>query len=390
MNTKIDVAIVGGGVMGCSVAYHLKKLDPGLAVTVIERDPSYRTASSALSASSIRQQFSVPINVKLSQYSFDFFRSIGQHLGVDGEAVSIDLVEQGYLYLVPAAGVENLRSSQRVQAECGARTALLSPAELAERFPWLSAEGVELACLGLAGEGWFDGYSLLQAFRRKARALGVEFRTGEVSGLEFAGAGAALQLSDGTRLACATVVNAAGPQAAQVARMAGLEIPVAPERHCIYVFECPTPIPQCPLVVDPSGLYFRHEGSRYIVGPPPDPNSPPVREHLEVDHQVFDDFIWPTLAARVPAFEAIRCVSAWAGFYEMNTFDHNALIGKAPGFDHFMLINGFSGHGIQQSPAAGLALAELILFGRFITLDATPLDPRRVFENRPLRELNVI
>jgi glycine/D-amino acid oxidase-like deaminating enzyme len=186
------------------------------------------------------------------------------------------------------------------------------------------------------------------------------------------------------------VVNAAGPHAAWIARMAGIELPVEPVRHCVFVFECPTALTGCPLVIDPCGLWFRPEGPRFIAGVPPQGARTPADATLDVDHALFEDVVWPALAHRVHAFETLRCTSAWAGFYEVNTFDHNAIIGRVPGVEGLLLINGFSGHGMQQAPAAGRALAELIVHGAYRTLDVSALGFERIAAGNPLRELKVI
>lgn len=386
-----DIVIIGGGVMGCAVAYHLKTLDARLSVLVLERDPSYVAASSTLSASSIRQQFSTPVNIALSRYGFAFLREAGERLAVGDERPDLGLQERGYLYLATAAGAATLRAVNAVQRGCGADVALFETAALARRFPWLATDDIALASLGLAGEGWFDGYGLLQALRRKARSLGAEFRAVEATGLRCGGARIeGVECGDGRVVACGEVVNAAGPRAAQVARMAGVELPVLAMRHCVFVFECREAIDGVPLVIDPGGTWFRPEGRRFIAGAPPREPAAPANATLEVDHAQFDEEIWPALARRVPAFEAIRQTSSWAGFYEMNTFDHNAIVGRAPQCTNLLLINGFSGHGLQQAPAAGLALAELIVHGATRTLDVSPLGFDRIAAGRPLRELNVI
>lgn len=357
-----DIAIIGGGAMGCSVAYHLKTLDDALSVVVLERDPTYATASSALSASSIRQQFSSPVNIALSRFGFEFLRDAGRRLAVDGDEPDVGLRERGYLYLATGAGEAALRAVHAVQRGCGADIALLAPEALAARFAWMSMAELALGSLGLHGEGWFDGYGLLQALRRKAKALGVVFRTARAQALRSATAGAgprvtAVDCGDAGLVACGAVVNAAGPQAAEVARMAGLDLPVVPMRHSVFVLECPERIDGMPLVIDPSGVWFRPEGTRFLAGAPPRDPAAPDNVTLEVDHAQFEDTVWPALAHRVPAFEALRVASAWAGFYEMNLFDQNAILGRAPGLENVYLINGFSGHGLQQAPAAGLALA---------------------------------
>lgn len=391
MSDSFDVVIVGGGVMGSSVAYHLKTLDAGISVLVLERDPNYATASSTLSVSSIRQQFSAPVNMALSRNSFAFLREAADRLAVDGERPDVALQERAYLQLASPAGADGLRAMNASQRAHGGDIVLLEPDELARRFPWLSTEGIALGNLGLRGEGWFDGYSLLQALRRKARALGVEYRKAEAVALQRDGGRiVGVDCADGTSVACGALVNAAGPHAARVARMAGFALPVRPERHCVFVFDCKTPIPGCPLVIDPSGIYFRPEGKGFLAGAPPRDAHAPENQTLEIDHALFDDVLWPALAARVPAFEAIRQTAVWAGFYEMNSFDQNAIIGRAPGLANMLLINGFSGHGIQQSPAAGLALAELMVHGAYRTLDVSELGYERIARNDPVRELIVI
>ena len=388
---RCDVAIVGGGVMGCSVAYHLKSLDPGVSVQVLERDPSYAAASSALSASSIRQQFSTPANIALSRYGLAFLRTAADALAVDGERPEVGLQERGYLFLATPAGAPALREVNALQRDCGADIALLPTQALARRFPWLATDDLQLGSLGLSGEGWFDGHGLLQALRRKAKSLGVVFRATEAVGLRLAGGRVAVvECADGAAIACGALVNAAGPHAARVARMAGLDLPVVPMRHCVFVFECRDPVEGAPLVIDPGGTWFRPEGARFIAGAPPRDPGAPENATLEVDHAQFEEQIWPALAHRVPAFEAVRVTGAWAGFYEMNLFDHNALIGPVPDLPNLLLINGFSGHGLQQAPAAGLALAEMLLHGRSRTLDVSALAFERIAEGRRLRELIVI
>jgi len=387
-----DVVIVGGGAVGCAVAYHLKTLAPRLSVTVLERDPRYLAASSALSASSIRLQFSQPVNIALSRYGMDFLREAGERLEVDGERPEIGYVERGYLYLATAAGAAGLRELNAIQRGCGADVALLEPAALSARFPWLATDDLALGSLGLRGEGWFDGWSLLQALRRKARALGAGFVHAEATALERRGRRIeAVTCADGRRIACGLLVNAAGPQAAAVARMAGVELPVVALRHSVFVFDAREPLADVPLTIDPSGFWFRPEGPRrFIAGAPPRDAGTPASATLEVDHAQFEDELWPGLARRVPAFEAIRPGASWAGFYEMNTFDHNAILGRVPGVDNLLLANGFSGHGLQQAAGAGLAVAEIAIHGAARTLDVGALAFERIAAGRPVLERNVI
>ncbi len=388
------VVVIGGGAIGSSVACFLAR-DFGVRVTVVERDPSYRFASSALSASSIRQQFSTAINIRISQASLAFYRRIGEELAVGDERPDIGLVEPGYLFLASAAGVEILRANHEMQRACGADVILLAPTELQRRFPWLAVDGVALASLGVSGansgEGWFDGYGVLQAFRRKAIALGVRYVAAAVERMTTAGARVVSALtSDGSALEADAFVLATGAWSAPLARTLGFDLPVAARKRDVFVFHSPARLPDCPLVIDPSGLWFRPEGAVFICGAPPrgaDADDAPLDA---IDHGLFDDWIWPRLAARVPAFEALRRTHAWAGYYEYNTFDQNGLVGRVPGTDNAFVACGFSGHGIQQAPAVGRGIAELIATGAYRTLDLTPLSPSRIARGERLVEANVI
>jgi len=376
--------------MGSALAYWLTREEPTASVVVIERDPGYATASSALSAASIRQQFTTPVNIRISQSSIEFLRAAGELLAVDELKPDIGLTEAGYLYLASdASGLESLRQAHAIQTQHCAAVALLTPAELAARFPWLATADVVAGSLGLRGEGWFDGYQLLTALARKARSQGARFLRGEAAGVEVRGRSVeAVTLGDGSRLSCGSLINAAGPWARAVGRLAGVDLPVFARRRTVYVIACRTRMAAFPLLIDPSGFWVRPEGNGFIAGlaPVDDPDDVP----LEPDYGAFESFLWPALAARVPAFEAARLERAWAGYYEMNVFDHNGIVGLHPEIANLGFMNGFSGHGMQQGPVVGRGMAELILHGRFTTLDLSALGFERIAAKRPLRELNVI
>jgi FAD-dependent oxidoreductase domain-containing protein 1 len=387
------VVIIGGGAIGSAIAYFLNR-DPQeepFDVTVVERDFSYTQASSALSASSIRQQFSTDINIEMSLYGIDFFRHLGETLRVGDNVPDIGLVEPGYLYLASPEGVDVLRENHATQKAHGVDVVLVTPEDLKTRFPWISTEGIVLASLGLSGEGWYDGYSLLQAFRKKAISQGTRYVQAQATGLQRSGrAVTGVALDIGSALEADVVVNAAGAWAAKVAGWAGIDLPVRGRRRMVFSFSCPETLPGCPLVIDTSGIWLRPEGRRFICGFAPPQDRDRDDAPLEVDYRVFDDFIWPALAVRVPAFEAIRMTGAWAGYYEMNVFDHNAILGLHPDCDNLFFANGFSGHGLQQCPAAGRGVAELVRYGQYRSLDLSPLSFARILENRPLLEKNVI
>jgi glycine/D-amino acid oxidase-like deaminating enzyme len=256
--------------------------------------------------------------------------------------------------------------------------------------------------LGVSGEGWFDGWGLLQAFRKKARSLGATYITGEVASYEMAhNRIQAVLLGDGTRIACGFAVNAAGSHGARLAATAGVIIPVMPKKRYVFTFTCKGDVSNCPLLIDTSGVYCRPEGHRtaegqmFICGAAPPASDDPDWDEshpgvADVDWSFFEDTVWPSLAARVPAFEAIKTGAAWAGPYDMNMLDANAIIGPAFALPNLMLANGFSGHGLQQSPAVGRGLAEVIAHGRYTTLDLTDLGHERIVRGRPLFEANVI
>jgi FAD-dependent oxidoreductase domain-containing protein 1 len=385
-----SVVIVGGGVMGAATACFLAR-DHGVRAVVLERDPTYARASSALSASSIRQQFSTPVNIALSQWSVRFLRRLGDELAVGDERPQIGLVEAGYLYLATAAGEGALRDSHAVQRAAGADVALLDPAALAARFPWLCTGDLALGSLGLSGEGWFDGPALMQAFRRKAIAGGARFVAAEACAFETAGDRViAVAVIDGRRFDAEAIVLAAGAWSAPLAAQLGVALPVSPKKRDVFVLDTPAVLPGCPLVIDPAGVWFRPEGSCFLCGMPPRDGDPDDAPLDGIDHGLFDAEIWPVLAARVPGFEALRVRSAWAGYYEMNAFDHNGLAGPLPGWRNVHAACGFSGHGMQQAPAVGSALAAAIAGGTSDAPSIEALAPRRILDGRPLLERNVI
>ena len=303
----------------------------------------------------------------------------------------IGLTEGGYLYLATPAFETVLRENHVVQTSEGADVVLLEPDQIASRFPWMSTDGVALGSLGLSGEGWFDGYGLMQAFRRKARALGAEFLTGEVVGMDVPGGRIErLRLADGSTIEAGHVVDAAGPWSQAVAAMAGVGLPVEARRRCVFGFDAQRAVPGCPLVIDTSGIWFRPEGEAFITAIAPRPEDDLDGLPLTVDQALFDDRIWPALAERVPSFDAIRQRNAWAGYYEYSTFDQNAIIGAHPELANLLFATGFSGHGIQHAPAVGRAIAEHIVNGRYLTLDLGIFGFERLETGRRVVERNVI
>ena len=378
------IVIVGGGVIGAAAASFLAR-EPGMSVTVLERDPTYRIASSALSASSIRQQFSTPLNIALSQASLDMMQPWRERLG---------FVEAGYLYLANSdAGASTLERLNAVQRAAGADIRLLGPSALKARWPWLDVDDIVLGSWGASGEGWFDGPALHQLFRSDARARGVRFVHADVVDFETRGNEVRTAVCrDGTRHACDAVLIAAGAWSAALAARLGASLPVHARKRDVFVLDTPALLPGCPLLIDPSGVWLRPEGRGFIAGAPPreghDTDDAPLDA---IDLPLFDDLLWPTLAARIPAFEALRVRSAWAGYYEMNSFDHNGLVGSLPGAPRNAFVAcGFSGHGMQHAPAVGRAVAAWMARGTWGQIDLGALSPSRVEAGQRVLEENVI
>jgi glycine/D-amino acid oxidase-like deaminating enzyme len=390
MRDKFDVVIVGGAVIGSATAYFLAR-EGGLSVLLLERDPSFVHCATTRSLASIRHQFSTPENIRMSMFGTRFLRQAHELLSVDGQAPDIAFREAGYLFLAGAAGLQVLQANHATQRREGADVLLLEGPALAARFPWLDTADLAAASLGLSGEGWLDAHALMHGFRRKAAALGVTLRTGEAIAFERTGSRiTAVRLADGSRIACGIAINAAGTGATRLAQTAGIALPVQSRKRCVFHFRSPAVLGACPLVIDPTGLYFRPEGEGWLCGIAPPEAEDPECHDFEVPLAWWEERLWPALAQRVPGFEAARLLSAWAGHYDVNTLDANVILGAHPDAEGLLFANGFSGHGLQQSPAVGRALSELVIHSRYTTLDLRALGWERVLTKRPLREHNVV
>lgn len=386
-----DIVIIGGAALGSAVAYALTH-DCSFtgSVCVIERDPSYQFASTSLSAAGIRQQFSTPANVRLSRYGLKLMTTeFADRFGADATA---SFHARGYLLLAGQEGRTIAQANQAVQRAEGAATMLLDPHEMAARFPWLSTEGLALGSFGPLGEGWFDAYGVMQHMRRQARAKRVDYLHDEVMAIDHHPQQVqAVRLKSGRRIAAGVIVNAAGPQGGDVAAMAGVNLPVEPRKRSVFVISCRTPLPGLPLLIEPGGAWVRPEGEVYLCGISPDDDKDPRADgDFAVDYAQFDEIVWPALAARIPALESVKMVRAWAGHYDYNTFDQNAVLGPHPQMRNFHFANGFSGHGVQQAAGAGLSVAEWIIHGRPVTLDVGMFGYERIQAGTPVREINVI
>jgi glycine/D-amino acid oxidase-like deaminating enzyme len=387
---QYDVVIIGGAIVGSSVAYYLREEGFSGSIALIDRDPQFTHAATTLSCASIRQQFSISENIRLSQFTLGLFRRLKKEFGADAD---IGFRENGYLILSTDEGLPVLKANHAAQQAEGADIVIEDAETLVRRFPFLSPEGIVAGAFGRTGEGWFDAHAYLQLFRRALRTKTIDFINASVTGIEREGERlTAVMLDNGVRLEAGTVVNAAGPNAGKVSALAGIALPVEPRKRSVFVFEAHEKFPDMPLIVDPSGIYVRPEGSVYIAGGAESEEGETAADPMdfEPDWSLFEGTIWPVIATRVPAFEAIKATRAWAGHYDYNTLDQNAVIGPHPEVRNFIFANGFSGHGLQQAPAVGRAIAELIAHGSYRTIDCSAFGYERIATGRAFRELNVI
>ncbi|WP_400083063.1 NAD(P)/FAD-dependent oxidoreductase [Yoonia sp. R78084] len=395
-HANYDVVIVGGAIYGSAVAWFLTdNPDFDGSILVIERDPTYEFASTSHTNSCIRQQFSEEINVRISQFAVDYIKNFRAYLGGDARIPQPLIHSFGYLYLADNDGfAAALREAQKIQAACGAGTRHMSRDEIAQAYPFYQLDDIIAGNHNTVDEGYFDGHTLFDWWRRMAKARGVTFLTNEVVAMHRNAAGTRVEsvvLKSGEVVGCGTVVNASGPRALLTARMAGIDMPVEPRKRYTFVFEAAEPLDRdLPLTIDPSGVHMRTDGAYYMAGCPPDDDGPVDYADFAADHSIWEDKVWPILATRIPQFEAIKLRNSWVGHYAYNTFDQNAVLGAHDVVENFVFVNGFSGHGLQQSPAIGRGTAELITYGEYRTLDLTPLNFTRIAQGARFVEKAVI
>ena len=395
-NSRYDVVIVGGAIYGSSVAWFLAdNPDFDGSILVVERDPSYSACSTAHTNSCMRQQFSREINVRISQFAADFVKNFRQHLGNDPRVPALPLQSYGYMYLADnEAFADVLRESQKVQASCGAGTRVMSAAEIKRDYPFYNVDDIIAGSHNLIDEGYFDGATLFDWWRRSAKEKGVEYLANEVVAIGRNATGTSVEnvtLKSGDIISCGTLVNASGPRAILTSRMAGIEIPVEPRKRYTFIFDAEQPLDRdLPLTIDPSGVHMRTDGTYYLAGCPPDDDPAVDYDDFEQDHSIWENKVWPVIANRIPQFEAIKLKNSWAGHYAFNSFDQNAILGPHSSVENFIFVNGFSGHGLQQSPAMGRGISELITYGEYRTLDLTPFNYDRIEQNTPFNEKAII
>lgn len=386
MGTSHDVILVGGGVMGSAIAYDLLRLEPGLDVGVVEPDPTYARSSTTLSDGNIRVQFNLEENIRMSLYGLEMLDRFADEMAVDGERPEIAFRRQGNLFLVDDAGVEEAREGLALQQRLGARVEWLSPAQVGEIYPLLDLADCAGGTLG-HDDGTMSPVALLMGYRKKAIAMGATYLADRVTQVtQEGGRVSGAVLASGDRLRAPVVVNTAGAWAARVAATVGIDLPVQPVKRQVTIFKSETRHEAIlPLLFLPSGLYVMHEGGNVFYAGKSMADDPVTEDDFEWERSLFERRIWPELAAALPDFDRIRVTRGWAGLYEVNTLDGNAILGEWPELGGFYLANGFSGHGFQQAPAVGRYLAERIL-DLPPSLDLSLLGPGRILTGEPVYE----
>ncbi len=392
-----DIVIIGGAIMGSSTAWFLTD-NPDFkgSILVIEKDPTYEKAATTLTNSCIRQQFSMELNVRISQFGAEFYKNLRHYMGGDERVPLLSIRNFGYMYLADTESfAQILRNNQKVQLAAGAATQLMTPDEIQNAYPFYNTDDLILGSINCVDEGYFDGSTMFDWLKRIAQDRGAEYVTNEVIALTKNKSGTDIEsitLKSGEVIRCGQVVNATGTRAAITAKMAGIDLPVEPRKRHTWIFKAENPLSvDLPLTIDPSGVHMRENGGgTYMCGGHAEYD--PVVDHddFAMDFSLWENHIWPTVATRIPQFDAVKVISEWAGHYDLNVLDHNAVTGPHPHIKNFIFLNGFSGHGLQQSPAMGRATAEWLTYGKYQTLDLSPFHFERIASHTPIFEKAII
>ena len=391
-----DVVIVGGAMLGSSVAW-FTATNPDFdgSILVVEKDPTYEFTSTVHTNSCMRQQFSNEVNIRVSQFAADFVKNFREYMGGDERVPHPILQSYGYMYLADNAEfAATLKEGQEIQAKLGAGTKHMTAEEIKADYPFYNLDDILVGNHNLIDEGYFDGNTLFDWWKRSARERGVEYLTNEVVAMTKSVDGSkvdSITLASGEVVTCGTVVNCSGPRAALTAAMAGIDIPVEPRKRYTFIFDAEEPLDRdLPLTIDPSGVHMRSEGTYYLAGCPPDEDPAVDFDDFVQDHSIWEEKVWPVLATRVPAFERIKLINSWAGHYAFNTFDQNAIVGPHTKVTNFIFVNGFSGHGFQQSPAMGRGVSELLTYGEYRSLDLSAFGYERIEKGEKFPEKAII
>ncbi|MFN8495823.1 MAG: FAD-binding oxidoreductase [Caldilineaceae bacterium] len=386
MSNNYDVLIVGGGVMGCATAYYLLKADPNLTVAILEKDATYAKASTPLSDGNMRIQFNLKENIQISQYGLEVVKAFAEEMGVDDDRPDPAFRQQGNLFVWDEAGREEAYQGFRLQKQLGCAINWLTPDEVQRAYPLYDLKDCAAGTLGPL-DGTMSPMAILLGYKKKVVALGARFIEAEVATLLKANNQiTGVQLASGERLYSQCILNAAGAWAPQVAATIGVTLPIAPTKRQVTIFETNIrPAKRLPALFFPSGLYLMHEDEGVFMCGKSFPDDYIGYDDFTWERKRFETAVWPELVEYIPAFDRLKVLHGWAGLYEVNTLDGNAILGEWPEVKGFYLANGFSGHGFQQCHAVGRYIAELML-AQSSTLDLAIFSPQRILENKPVFE----
>ena len=394
---KYDVIIIGGAIMGSSTAWFLSQNpDFNGTILVVEKDQKYEFCSTAHTTSCIRQQFSTELNIEISQFAANFINNFQEYMGNDIRAPKLAIKSFGYMYLAADEDfAKKLRTNQKVQVAAGAATELMTPDEMKLRYPFYNVEDIKLGSINLVNEGYWDSITVFEWMKNKARANGVEYIENEVIEIiknKSEDRVISVKLASGEIINGENFVNATGPRAAIVSKMAGIEIPVEPRKRYSWIFKAENPLDRdLPLTIDPSGFHVRENGGGTYQAGGHGAYDPAVNfDDFIMDNDLWENTVWPILFNRIPQFESLRLISQWAGHYAMNTLDQNAIIGPHSTVQNFFFQNGFSGHGTQQAPAMGRAIAELLTYGSYKTINMSAFRYERLLNGHKVIEEAII
>lgn len=374
--TTADAIVIGGGVVGSSIAVHLRRDGVPGRILVVERDPTFARASSYLAMGGIRQQFGSETNIRLVQYSIGFYDELERMTAELGTG-SLAFRQRGYLFLVDAARAQAFERRLARQRELGAVVERIDVAAIERLAPGVRLDDIVFGVIG-PKDGYANVRRVFAAMRALGERLGVERIADEVIAVHASGGRVTgVRLAGGGSIDAPVVVDAAGPYAARVARLAGLDLPIEPQRQHLFRAALPRRWPApFPMVIDPDGVHWRHDD---LDGPESVADGivvaktkldEPMGENFAYDEsRWWTDFL-PALVNRVPAFEDLRLVNGWTGLYEM-TPDHNPVFGEHPRLGGFYVASGFSGHGLMMSPATGKVMSEIIRTGAAQTVDVS-------------------
>ena len=389
MTKSFDVIIIGAGISGASISYHLARDGFNGKIGVFEKDPTYEHSTTCLSNAGVREQFSTEVNIRISMYTLDILKTFEEEMTVNDEPVVVGFKNRGYLILAKKEVFPILEKNLIIQKRLGAKVGILTPQEILKLVPDLFVEDIAGGSFGRR-DGYLDPYAFLMAYIKKGKSLGVQYIYDEVVKILKKGNRAlGVETKKGDRFYSSVIINAAGPWAAEVGELAGIKLPIVPLRHMVFIVNPPKQFGyDLPLVFDGKGVYFRDEtGGKIFVSRRKEDEAPGF--DFRVDYNFFNEVIWPELAHRVPLLNVLKVVRGWAACYSVNTIDSNAIIGEHPELKGFYLATGFSGHGLQQAPAVGKGLSEWIRLGRYETIDLSPLRFARFANNELVIEESV-